>query len=101
MFQSFQGIWDKDISAGEAVLLSILAIIIVFAVLVLVILIAEGINKGANKLEAKMDINPRPENELLNKDPDAIVASLVATIDFNKETGKNAKLISITKIEEE
>ena len=37
---------------------------------------------------------------LLEEDEDAVVASLVATIEFNKETGKNARLKSIKRIDD-
>ena len=45
-------------------------------------------------------INPKEENKILEEDEDAVVASLVATIEFNKETGKNARLKSIKRIDD-
>ena len=38
-------------------------------------------------------------SKLLETDKDAVVAALVATIEFNKETGKDAKLVSIKRID--
>ena len=46
-----------------------------------------------------MNILPKEENKLLETDKDAVVAALVATIEFNKETGKDAKLVSIKRID--
>ena len=45
-------------------------------------------------------INAREENKLLDEDPDAAVAVLVASIDFKKETGKDANVVSVTKLED-
>jgi len=101
----FQGIWpipsSGKISVGDALLISLIAIVLVFLVLVIIILATSGISKGMEKVEAKTHILPKEENKLLNEDEDAVIAALVATIDYHKETGKNAKLISITRIDEE
>ncbi len=100
----FQGIWPipsgGKISFGDALLISLIAIILVFLVLIIIILVTGGISKGMEKIEAKTQIMPKEENKLLNEDEDAVVASIVATIDYYNETGKNAKLISIEKIDE-
>ena len=42
---------------------------------------------------------PKKENQILDEDPDAVIAALVAVIDFHKETGKDAEIISIKQIE--
>ena len=47
-----------------------------------------------------MNILPRKENAILASDEDAIVAALTAVIDFHKETKKDARIVSITRIEE-
>ena len=52
-----------------------------------------------NKIDSKTKIMPRPENKLLETDEDAVVALLVATIDFEKETNKDSNLISIKRID--
>jgi len=97
----FKGIYpEKGFNGLDALLVSVIAIVLVFLVLIIIILVAHGITLAGDKVESVMEIKPKPENKLLDEDPDAIVAALVATIDFNKETGKNAELISITKIDE-
>lgn len=82
-----------------AVLISIFAIIVVFGILALIIAVCSLIFKIINKVDAKMNILPKEENKLLETDKDALVAALVATIEFNKETGKDAKLVSIKRID--
>lgn len=97
----YQGIYPTDKFNGiDALIVSAIAIVIVFLVLIIVILVTHGISLGMDKVDSTMRIQPRPENKLLDEDPDAIVAALTATIDFHKETGKDAKLISITRIDE-
>lgn len=90
MFGKFDSITDSLIVSG-------IAILVVFAVLLVIILISGGFQKGLSTVEKKMKILPKPENKILDEDPDAAVAALVATIDFHKETGKNARLVSITR----
>ena len=85
----------------DALLVSLIAILIVFLILGLIIAITFAIQKGMEKVETTTQINPRPENEILSKDEDAVVAALTATIDFHAETGKDARLVSIEKIDEE
>lgn len=97
----FGGIYPTDnFTVVDALVITLISILLVFVVLIIIIIITHGINFGVNKAVATNNILPKEENKLLNEDPDAIVASLVATIDFNKETGKNAKLVSIQKIDE-
>ena len=52
-------------------------------------------------VDKKTNINPRKENSLLNDDEDAVAAALVATIDFYKEYKKDARLVSIRRVEED
>ena len=59
-----------------------------------------GRTSYSDKVDAMIDIKPRPENKILDEDKDAVVAALTATIDFHKETGKNAEIKSIEKIDE-
>lgn len=98
------GIWpireDGTIPFVDSLIISLVAILIVFAILALLIVVAEYINKGAEKVSNLTAINAREENKILDEDPDAAVAVLVATIDFNKETGKDAKVVSVTKLED-
>ena len=94
----FLGTLDKT-KIGEVLLVSGLAILIVFTILALIILICGGFSKGIEIVNKKTNILPKEENKLLEKDEDAVVASLVATIEFNKEFKKDARLVSIKRID--
>ena len=85
----------------DAMVVSLIAIIIVFLVLVSIILISSLASKIISYFEYKSNIKPRPENSILEEDEDAVVALMAATIDFHKETKKDAKVISIKRIKEE
>ena len=97
----FLAVWDnwEKIGAGEAVLIAVIAIIIVFLVLGVIIFATSLFQKGLDEVERRTQIHPRKENEILNVDEDAVIAVLVATIQFYKETNKDAKVISITKVD--
>ena len=82
---------------GEVLLISVIAIAIVFTILALIITICGAFSKGIEIVDKKTKILPREENALLEKDQDAVVASLVATIEFNKEFKKDARLVSIKR----
>lgn len=92
-------VWEnwESMGIGDACLVSILAILIVFAVLTFIILITTGIQKGMDSIEAKTNILPKECNKVLDEDPDAVAALMAATIDFQKEFGKNPEVISITR----
>lgn len=94
--------WDnwESIGIGESLLIALIAIIIVFAVLAIIIFFTYLFQKGIEVVEKKTTIMPRKENEILNQDEDAVVATLVATIEFHRETGKDARIISIKRIED-
>ncbi|MCF0107927.1 MAG: OadG family protein [Bacilli bacterium] len=96
------GIWPdlEDFNVLDSLVVSLIAIVIVFFVLFLLIVITGLVNKGAEKITGLTNINAREENKILDEDPDAAVAVLVATIDFNKETGKDANVVSVTRIED-
>jgi len=95
-------VWSdwENIGIGEALLVALIAIIIVFLVLLLIILITYLTQKGLHVIDHFTEINPKEENKILEEDEDAVVAVLVATIDFYKECGKEARVISIKKVEE-
>jgi len=99
------GVWTplngNQFSLLDALVVSLIAIAVVFAVLIVIVLACGGFQKGIEVVDAKANINPRPENNILKEDEDAVAAVLVATMDFNKETGQNARLVSIEKIDEE
>ena len=96
------GIWPdlEDFNVLDSLVVSLIAIVIVFFVLFLLIVITGLVNKGAEKITGLTNINAREENKILDEDPDAAVAVLVATIDFNKETGTDATVVSVTRIED-
>jgi len=92
------GVWgSSDISIGEALLIALLAIAIVFLTLLVVIGATGAFQKGYEVVLKKTTVSPRPENHILEEDKDAVVAVLTATIDFHKETGKDCRVISITR----
>ena len=97
----FQGIWPSgEFTVVDSLVVSVIAIVLVFLVLIIVILVTHGVNVSQEKGEGKMKIKARPENKILDEDKDAVAAVLAATIDFHKETGKNAEVKSIERIDE-
>ena len=91
---------DGNISVGEALLIAVVAILIVFFVLAVIIFITWVMQKGMEKIDAKTNILPREENKILSEDENAVVASLVATMEFYRETGKDVRIVSIKRIED-
>ena len=85
----------------DSIIVAIIAIIIVFIVLIVIIAIASVFSKIIININNKKNINPRIENKLLDEDEDAVVATIVASIDYYNETNKHARLVSITRDEEE
>ena len=97
----FLGVWPTtDISIGESFLIALVAIIIVFMVLAIIIFITWSMQKGMEKIEAKTNILPREENKILSEDDNAVVAALVASMEFYRETGKEPRIVSIKRIED-
>ena len=95
------GVWPTtDISIGEAFLIALVAILIVFMVLAIIIFVTWSMQKGMEKIEAKTNIMPREENKILSEDENAVVAALVASIEFYRETGKEPRIVSIKRIED-
>ena len=96
------GIWGDVSNFGivDALVVALVAILLVFLVLTIIILVTTGIQKGMETVEAKTKILPKKENQILDEDEDAVAAALVAVIDFHRETGKDAEIISIKKVEE-
>lgn len=91
------GVWGdvENFSIVDSLIVALVAILLVFLVLTIIILVTTGVQKGLETVEAKTKILPKKENQILDEDPDAAVAALVAVIDFHKETGKDAEIISI------
>ena len=91
---------DGNISIGEAFLIAAVAILIVFLVLIVIIFVTWAMQKGMEKVDAATNILPREENKILSEDPNAVVAALVATMEFYRETGKDVHIVSIKRIED-
>ena len=91
---------DGNITIGEAFLIAAVAILIVFLVLGVIIFVTWLFQKGMEKIDAATNILPREENKILSEDPNAVVAALVATMEFYRETGKDVRIVSVKRIEE-
>lgn len=94
------------INFGKALLISLIAILIVFAVLILIIgavKLMEVVYKKAtkNKKAPVEEVNDSPVVEEKNttiEDDDMMVAALIATIDYSSEVKTDVKLKSIKRI---
>ena len=95
-------VWQnwENMTVGEAFLVALVAILIVFLVLVIIITVTWAMQKGMEKIDAATNILPREENKLLSEDENAVVAALVATMEFYRETGKDVRIVSIKRIED-
>ena len=91
------GVWQnwESLNVGEAFLVALIAIVIVFLVL-----ITWSMQKGMEKIDASTNILPKEENKILSEDPNAVVAALVASMEFYRETGKEVRIVSIKRIED-
>ena len=96
------GVWQnwEKMNVGEAFLVALVAIFIVFLVLGIIIFVTWVMQKGMEKIDAATNILPREENKILSEDPNAVVAALVATMEFYRETGKDVRVVSIKRIED-
>ena len=99
---NFLGVWKnwESMNVGEAFLVALVAILIVFLVLGIIIFVTWLMQKGMEKVDAATNILPREENKILSEDPNAVVAVLVATMEFYRETGKDVRIVSIKRIED-
>ena len=95
-------VWDnwESMNVGEALLVAVVAIFIVFLVLSVIIFVTWLFQKGMEKIDARTNILPREENKILSEDENAVVAALVATMEFYRETGKDVRIVSIKRIED-
>ena len=91
---------SSDLNAGQALLIAIIAILIVFLVLSVIIFVTWVMQKSMEKIDAKTNILPREENKILSEDENAVVAALVASMEFYRETGKEVRIVSIKRIED-
>ena len=91
---------SSDLNAGQALLIAVIAILIVFLVLSVIIFVTWVMQKSMEKIDAITNILPREENKILSEDENAVVASLVASMEFYRETGKEVRIVSIKRIED-
>ena len=98
----FLTVWDnwETINVGDALLISLVAISIVFFVLGINIFVTWLLQIGMEKIDAKTNILPKEENKILSEDENAVVAALVASMEFYRETGKEVRIVSIKRIED-
>ena len=68
---------SSDLNAGQALLIAVIAILIVFLVLSVIIFVTWVMQKSMEKIDAKTNILPREENKILSEDENAVVAALV------------------------
>ena len=98
----FLAVWEnwEAMNVGDAFLVALIAIVIVFLVLAIIIFITWSMQKGMEKIDASTNILPRDENKILSEDQNAVVAALVASMEFYRETGKEVRIVSIKRIED-
>ena len=99
---NFLAVWPENepVNVGNALLIAVIAIFIVFLVLSIIIFVTWLMQKSMEKINAKTNILPKEENKILSEDENAVVASLVATMEFYRETGKDVRIVSIKRIED-
>ena len=81
----------------DALLVTLISIVIVFVVLIVIIAITSVFSKFLITLDSKRKINPRSENKILDEDEDAVVATIVASMDFYNETKKHPRVVTVTR----
>ncbi len=92
-------------SLAEGGLVAIMTMVFVFIILAVIILITYYVGKGINKASEKAktekpEVKPvaKTNNPLNLDDEDAVVAALVASIDFRNQIKKDVKVVSIKEI---
>ena len=97
-----QGAWGETANFNllDALVVSISAIAVVFLVLILIIFISWLFQRGLETINTSTKILPEPQNKILEEDEDAVAAVMAAIIDFNKQTGKDVRVVSVTKVED-
>ena len=91
---------NEPVNVGNALLIAVIAIFIVFLVLSIIIFVTWLLQKSMEKINAKTNILPKEENKILSEDENAVIASLVAVMEFYRETGKDVRIVSIKRIED-
>lgn len=89
-------LWNLD-NFGDAVLLSLLCILMVFVVLIVITLIMTGLNH-ISALDEKETVVMKDGTKV---DNDMMAAILVASIDYRKENKEDFKVVSCKCIDEE
>ena len=85
----------------DALFVTIISVAIVFIVLVLIIAISSIFSQIIMKIEKKNKINARIENKLLDEDEDAVVATIVASMEFYNETKTHPRVVGVSRHREE
>ncbi len=88
--------WTID-NFGDAALLSLLCILVVFAVLFIITLVLSLLNR-IRALDVKEKVKMKDGTEA---DEDMMAAILVATLDYRKERKEDVKVLSCKLIEDE
>lgn len=91
----------ESFSVLDSIIVALISILIVFIVLIVIIAVAGAFSRILMAIDYRNKINPRIENKLIEEDEDAAVAVIVASIDYYNETKKDARLVSVTREEEE
>ena len=100
---------DYVSNLGDGALVSILAIVLVFSILAIIIAVTYAIGKAIEKKtnensqqaqkETVSTTTTQTNNVKLDlSDEDAVVATLVASIDYREKTKKDFKVISVKEI---
>ncbi len=83
-------------------IVAIVATIMVFIILILIIFLTELVAKALNGKEEVKEIKQEKEIKTINRldlnDEDALVASLVASIDYRLKNKTNVKVVSIKEV---
>ena len=87
---------------ADGAVIALLSIVMVFVVLVVIIVLTELISKLAGKdnetkekTTSTQTVASAPASPLNINDEDAMVACLIASIDYRNETKKNIQVISV------
>ena len=94
---------------GDGALVSVLAIVLVFSILAIIIVATYAIGKAIEKKTSQNSQQAQKETvstavtqtnnvKLDLSDEDAVVATLVASIDYREKTKKDFKVISVKEI---
>ena len=96
IFDDSTHLWEVN-NFGDAALLSLLCVLMVFVVLIVITLIMEGLNH-IKALDVKETVTMSNGKKV---DDDMMAAILVASIDYRKENKEDFKVTSCELIDEE